>query len=108
MSRPKTLMPKPGERFGAWEVICEGPSVATAKGHLQRRIRCLCTSCGVTVRDVFFSNLRQGNSRCCVDCAPMFSAAGNAKRYLEQMPDFLLEEVAEAVVSERRRRCDGC
>ena len=107
MGRLRTLLPKPGERFGEWEVIGDGSSVETPNGHVHRRIRCLCTSCGVTVRDVLFTNLRSGHSKCCVDCAPIFSAAGNAKRYLEQMPDSLLEEVAEAVLSERRRRCDG-
>ena len=104
MGRHKTVMVKPGTLFGAWEVIGEGSLLELPSGKSQRRIRCLCTSCGVTISDVLLTNLRSGRSRCCADCAPIFSAAGNAKRYLEQMPDFLLEEVAKSIVSECRRR----
>ena len=104
MARPKTLLPKPGERFGEWEVIGDAPSIETPKGHLQRMIRCLCTSCGVTVRDIYFTNLRSGRSKCCVDCGPIFSATHRTTKHLDRMPDSLLEELADAVVSERSRR----
>ena len=105
MPRPKIIELKPGTRFGAWEVISDSSSTASPNGRRERRIRCLCTSCGRTISDVLLTNLRSGHSRCCVDCAQIFHAAAKAKRCLEEMPDFLLEELAEAVNKESCGRC---
>jgi hypothetical protein len=74
--RPITNIVEPGEVFGHWMVLGEGALYLSPKGRSHRTVRCRCTLCGVTQREVTMSNLRIGASTKCKDCAQIVRMVG--------------------------------
>ena len=105
----------PGDRYGAWEVIEElEPMLYPGKRSVQRRMRCLCTDCGVAIKVVRLPNLRSGRSTRCVSCGCR-KAAIRTKRHhnlvvnglikqLPELPESKLRELVTAASQELKHR----
>jgi hypothetical protein len=75
-SRPITNFVEPGEMYGHWKVLNVGSFNLTPNGHRHRTALCQCTNCGVTQQEVTVSNLRNGASTKCADCAQIVRMVG--------------------------------
>ena len=120
MTKPRTVIVKPGDRFHDWEIIEELPvkvgySPTTGRKRSQRMFLCRCTRCGVTVSEVALTGLRSGISTMCLKCGQkqktitraVFRSSKRVAKFVGTLNNTELGLLLEGATDEFRRRRHG-